>query len=182
VYFFNDLRPHLGPAECDDLLNKIAALTGDLNWYDLYRKNYNLDTDFSNSDYTPATPENRTGRAIVGGEEKVYKRGFTMKEYSPWAIHPMVSDSLILGDAVSTYLNRDDVREALHIHQYAPAWEQCSDKVGEMYHYQNEGSLWIYKIMKENGIKMLHYSGDTDGAVPFQGTRKWIKSLDWKIL
>jgi len=29
---------------------------------------------------------------------------------------------------------------------------------------------------------MLFYSGDTDGAVPLAGTRKWIKKLNWPIV
>lgn len=33
--------------------------------------------------------------------------------------------------------------------------------------------------MKANGIKMLFYSGDTDGAVPTYGTKRWIEDLNW---
>jgi carboxypeptidase C (cathepsin A) len=29
---------------------------------------------------------------------------------------------------------------------------------------------------------MMFYSGDTDGAVPLAGTRKWIKELNWPII
>mmetsp|Transcript_20549 Transcript_20549/g.31301 ORF Transcript_20549/g.31301 Transcript_20549/m.31301 type:complete len:85 (-) Transcript_20549:36-290(-) len=29
---------------------------------------------------------------------------------------------------------------------------------------------------------MLHYSGDTDGAVPLQGTRQWARDFGWEIL
>jgi len=29
---------------------------------------------------------------------------------------------------------------------------------------------------------MLHFSGDTDGAVPTYGTRRWIQDLDWEVL
>jgi carboxypeptidase C (cathepsin A) len=35
--------------------------------------------------------------------------------------------------------------------------------------------------MKEAGVKILFYSGDTDGAVPTYGTKRWIKDLDWNI-
>ena len=28
---------------------------------------------------------------------------------------------------------------------------------------------------------MLHYSGDTDGAVPTLGTQNWIATLGWKV-
>ena len=33
----------------------------------------------------------------------------------------------------------------------------------------------------KNKIKILFYSGDTDGAVPLSGSRQWIQNLDWDI-
>lgn len=33
----------------------------------------------------------------------------------------------------------------------------------------------------KNKYKVLIYSGDTDGAVPTLGTRRWIQSLNWNI-
>jgi hypothetical protein len=30
-------------------------------------------------------------------------------------------------------------------------------------------------------IKMLFFSGDTDGAVPALGAIRWIKKLGWKV-
>ena len=44
-----------------------------------------------------------------------------------------------------------------------------------------EGSIWIYGILRPYGYKMMHYSGDTDGVVPTIGTRRWVKSLGWKM-
>ena len=35
--------------------------------------------------------------------------------------------------------------------------------------------------MKQYGYKMLFYSGDTDGAVPTYGTRRWISQLNWPV-
>jgi len=75
---------------------------------------------------------------------------------------------------MSDYTNREDVRRALNIPDHVGPWLQCNDSINGNYSYQFEGSLWIYKILKQYGYKMLHYSGDTDGAVPTYGTRRWI--------
>lgn len=49
------------------------------------------------------------------------------------------------------------------------------------YHYQQEASQWIYPILKFNGIRMLFYSGDSDGATPTFGTKRWIDELGWPV-
>jgi len=45
---------------------------------------------------------------------------------------------------------------------------------------QEEGSLWIYKVLK-NKYKILIYSGDTDGAVNTYGTKRWLQELNWNV-
>jgi hypothetical protein len=30
-------------------------------------------------------------------------------------------------------------------------------------------------------IKIMFFSGDTDGAIPTVGSRKWVKRLNWTI-
>ena len=101
-----------------------------------------------------------------------------MSEYTPWAKHikPNLAHPL-LGNYVSTYANREDVRKAMNIPASVQAWEQCSDID---YHLQDEGSYWIYKVL-QNKIRILKYSGDTDGAVPTYGTRRWLEMLNWKV-
>lgn len=46
------------------------------------------------------------------------------------------------------------------------------------YYPQEEASKWIYNVLK-NKIKILFYSGDTDGALPTSGSKAWIKTLNW---
>ena len=85
---------------------------------------------------------------------------------------------LVTDDYLTDYVNKPDVRKAFHIPDFAPAWEQCSRKID--YHLQNEASMWIYRVLKGSGIRMMFYSGDTDGAVPTYGSKRWIESLAWE--
>jgi len=75
---------------------------------------------------------------------------------------------------LSDYTNRQDVRRALNIPDHVQAWQECNDEINENYAYQYAGAYWIYKVLTQYGYKMLFYSGDTDGAVPTYGTRRWI--------
>lgn len=142
-----------------------------MNWYDLYRKVY--------ADSILASSEERVGKTVIAGEERTYKKGFTQAEYLKW--HPLVKESVnapILGDYVSDYLNREDVREALHIPSSVQTWTECSDTVE--YHIEPQASQWVYGFLR-NVYRILFYSGDTDGAVPTYGTKRWIEELGWEI-
>lgn len=117
-YYFNDVKKFNNTKECDDMWDKIMDIRGSLNWYDLFQQ-------------TPAgTPgtvllkdANRLGSAMVDGEEKTYKRGFTMKEYTPWAKHILETPNHpLLGAPLSDYINRGDVRKALNIPSTLPGW------------------------------------------------------------
>lgn len=166
-YYFNDFRNHSGPATCDAVWEKIQNLTSSLNWYDLYR-----------TDVTPLlNGKDRYKTTMVDGQLKRYKRGKTMAEYTPWLKH-WFNDDKISSDILADYVNSAEVRTALHIPADVQAWDECWDET-HTYQIADKASMWIYPIMKEAGIKMVFYSGDTDGAVPTWGTKQWIASLDW---
>jgi len=43
-----------------------------------------------------------------------------------------------------------------------------------------EASQWIYTVLKDSGyIRMMFYSGDTDGVLPTYGSKRWIENLAW---
>lgn len=51
---------------------------------------------------------------MINNEKKTYKRGYTIDEYTPW-INKSGLQSPLLGDYVSDYANRADVRKAMNI-------------------------------------------------------------------
>jgi len=64
----------------------------------------------------------------------------------------------------------------MHIPQNIQAWELCTDAI--IYNIQAAGSQQAYIDLVNTGkYRLLHYSGDIDGAVPTIGTLGWITSL-----
>lgn len=84
------------------------------------------------------------------------------------------------GNPLLEYYGRDDVRTALNIPSDVQAWELCTEKINIEYQRNPDGSQWIYEALAGK-YRMLHYSGDTDGAVPTLGTQNWIATLNWTV-
>jgi hypothetical protein len=80
------------------------------------------------------------------------------------------------------YLNQEDVKTALHIDPAAPVWSACTAEDSPFnYTMQFEASQWLYRVLKVQAkapmpfpLRLMHYSGDTDGIVPTYGTKLWI--------
>lgn len=72
-------------------------------------------------------------------------------------------------------------RTALHIPDTVQAWESCASSPEWQYPHCKECSYDIYSWLHTNHpeIRIMIYSGDTDGVVPTVGTIEWIKSLNW---
>ena len=125
------------------------------------------------------------GEAVVGGEVKKYKRSISLEQYTPWirsspVLHKLAA-GVSFGDPMADYLNRADVRAALHIPISVQAWEGCTTNKLFNYPFSYEASIWIYTILQRYGYHLMHYSGDTDGVVPTLGTRRWIEELGWPV-
>lgn len=162
--------------ECRGYWQELNALTSDINIYNTYGTCYGTSEDpqliSTNSD---------------NGFKKA-KKGFTAKDYTPWRFpkdndesNDDPADSLppcLYGVPVVDYMNRDDVRRALHIPDGVQDWEMCTSASNWHYIDEPRGSQWAYEELAGK-IRMLHYSGDTDGSVPTIGTRAWIDSLGW---
>ena len=118
--YFHNVRPYTDTPECETMGQRMMDLSGNLNWYDLYRKNYDLPLSTSNSD--------RVGVTTINGEERTYKRGMTQAEYTPFATHILDAPSaqVVNGDFLTDYMNREDVREAFNIPSDVQTWEMCS--------------------------------------------------------
>lgn len=108
---------------------------------------------------------------------------YTAADYTPFlskSNRANMLPSCTFGNPILDYLNRADVRDALNIPSNIQAWDLCTESINIEYQRDPNGSQWIYEALAGK-YRMLHYSGDVDGAVPTLGTENWIASLNWDV-
>jgi len=100
----------------------------------------------------------------------------------PASYHPLQSlegstPPCVDADALTKYLNLDEVRKAIHAAPYEQIgpWMICSDKLRYTKIYNNVVPAYI---TLSTNYRCLFYSGDVDGAVPYQGSMQWINDLE----
>jgi len=80
---------------------------------------------------------------------------------------------------VTRYLNRPDVRQAMGIPAVLPAWEICSDQVGEFYNRQYTEMQSRVQYAVNSGIRVLLYYGDVDMACNFLMGERFANKLGY---
>ncbi|KAI1889967.1 hypothetical protein AGOR_G00168360 [Albula goreensis] len=82
--------------------------------------------------------------------------------------------------AQMNWLNRGDVRKALHIPDILPPWDICSDEVGSLYHTKYNTVRDVYMKLLSLGVRALVYNGDTDMACNYLGDQWFVEQLNQK--
>ena len=171
--YLNVCVKNIDENKCAIAKGKIFTYVSKVNIYDIYRK---------------CSPPNEIGRLL--NNKSVYN-------YTPWLFNDdNISNSHIFlaarkklketppcvdSTGPDSYFNRLDVKIALNVRTDL-SWGMCSDTVGQHYNIGKKGSYYIYPTLLENKIRILIYSGDTDGAVPVNGTQKWISNLGLEVI
>ena len=178
--------------ECMDLLNEFEPIIEKVNVYDIFGvcwgagpyPQLTVDEDGQEQMETSAAFPHLYKSGKSRSQTHKHKT-MTAADYTPWAVHragPKDKKKLqelppcTFGSGLLDYMNSDAVREAMHIPDYVQAWDLCTEDI--TYVSEPEASQWIYEELAGK-IRMLHYSGDTDGSVPTAGTQAWIASLGW---
>ena len=166
--------------DCDLYFNQFYELTDSVNIYDIYRKCWTGEESTSEDNMRLHFSKNQL-ESKDGVSKKMY---FTPSEYSPFINyhreifakrtnnhkHLRMVPGCVYAKPLIDYLNNKEVRFDLNIAPEANEWDLCS---GIAYDRNMTGVLWIYKELRGK-YRMLIFSGTTDGAVPTQGTQRWI--------
>lgn len=83
----------------------------------------------------------------------------------------------------TVYLNRQDVRKAIHIPDDLPGWAICSAEVGALYHREYDTMRAQYlKVLATKKHRILVYNGDVDMACNFLGDEWFVDSLKQEVV
>jgi len=161
--------------ECMDLFGKFNELTATVNVYDIFG------VCWGSGPYPQAELPTGEPHMYEGADKTIHRQYATAADYTPWIKGPQGTSlnelpPCTFGSSLLAYMNKKEVREAMHIPDKVQAWDLC--KSGIVYESGKKASQWIYEDLAGK-YKMLHYSGDTDGAVPTVGTQGWIATLGW---
>ncbi|XAR61978.1 hypothetical protein NMG60_11016541 [Bertholletia excelsa] len=113
-----------------------------------------------------------------GIRRPIYKKNMKLIDPEP---APLCPTSRTKGHMLaSVWLNRNDVREALHIQKGSTKeWIMCNIFVP--YTQTTLNSFPYHVNLSTKGYRSLIYSGDHDMIFTFRGTQAWIKSLNYSI-
>jgi len=150
---------------CEDLANR----------FDTYLEG----TDPYGLDF-PVCLDDSAGRAQRAQILKARARasGKSLGDYFPKNYQPCSSDY------ATTYLNRDDVRSALHVTDQSAAWAMCSDDVGNKWLSEDIArnvNGFYNELVQGKRIKVMVYSGDDDSVCSSFATQKWLWGMNWTI-
>jgi len=144
-----------------------------LNIYDIYRPCPKDPTDTSNTS-SMATFNVLINKVIKKQKEIIYGESKAPLDLSIWPSH--CSDN----HAIAAYFNQDAVKDALHVKKDI-TWANCNPDISSTYDVDTRGSIYLYPNIMKNNIRILFYTGDTDAAVVFKGSIKWIRDLNLPI-
>ena len=155
------------------------ATTG-INIYNIYGKCPPTNSSKTAYNYTP----------WVGNYEKYMEIQKAKKEFNSKTSNTIktqkaslkMNPPCVVTTNADTYLNRADVKKALHVDP-SITWTICSGLVSSLYTRDKEhGSYYLMPRLINSGLRILIFSGDTDGAVSFYGTKQWISNLKLDVL
>jgi len=93
------------------------------------------------------------------------------------AVAPSAYDPCMQGEE-TLYLNRADVRDALHVDPYVGQWAGCSNVVNYNQTDVNAHMEPIYQqLLAHGGLRMVIFSGDDDSVCATLGTQHWMYNL-----
>ncbi|POO03566.1 Serine carboxypeptidase-like [Trema orientale] len=164
---FSDPSPQ---NECNHLLNQYFDVYKIIDMYSLY-------TSRCVDDIRNSTNSTRQQLPVF----QRFRANNLFSESHGWHKRPAGYDPCA-SDYTEVYFNRPDVQAALHanITKIPYPWTHCSDNI-TFWNDAPASILPIIRKLKDGGLRIWVYSGDTDGRIPVTSTRYTLRKLGLEI-
>jgi hypothetical protein len=163
-FFLHCLQPSGPDAQCTAAQSQVVGEAGGLDAYGL---------DFPTCG---STAEQKKLLSHIYAK-KMHSKGFSPKLKSQLQTIPSPYDPCEMNEE-TTYLNRADVRAAIHASPKVNSWSSCSSIVNYNQTDVNTPMEPIYQYLLANAnLRMVIFSGDDDSVCATLGTQHWMFNL-----
>lgn len=172
----NDFNPTNVTAACNDVRRDIKASLDGNNIYDIYRQ-CKPSTSGSSKNYQETITQTLKKYSLI----KNYGPNYAAINFND-VLEPEVGiwpEGCGDDPYPTEFLNLNATQTALHVRPMK--WEQCSGDVGGNYTLGTASLQTYITSLIPSALNIWFYSGDTDAAVPFNGSIKWIPKLNLNI-
>ena len=130
---------------------------------------------------TSGDPRLRSGRAQRNALMRHILSNSSAAVHKAVGLEPADSYDACVDNYAVTYLNRADVKAALHVNP-SVEWAECSRSIrySQTDSFHSVTPIYNYLIDGKYGLDILVFSGDDDGVCPTEGTQDWIWDLGYK--
>jgi serine carboxypeptidase-like clade 2 len=181
----NVTRPSTGNDDCDNAVNSANAELGNLNIYQMF-------ADIPARDYTCAANGGVPNQAhqllsslagVPSPRPNIAGRRLKATHADGDDNSGFPAEDACIDNSVEAYLNRPDVRAALHVRADAPYWTDCTRAIDYSYADLLSSMVPTHQALIASGkLRTLIFSGDVDGIVPASGSRMWVDSLELPVV
>lgn len=86
-------------------------------------------------------------------------------------------------DYTVEYLNREDVKEAIHVNSTGIMWKECSSILQYSPAFRLEPMNRYYRdlLQESDDMRILIFSGDDDSVCGTSGTQRWVYNLGYEV-
>jgi carboxypeptidase C (cathepsin A) len=181
------------PDACNNALNTLSNEVGTLNPYDIYG-----DLCLAGRSRGSGTVRGESAAHVMLRHNPLYQRALAARGARALAagapisagpaspLYPAVAgigpsdDPFVpcIDEYVSTYLNRDVVKAAIHANA-SITWSDCTQNPAFNYTFNHSSMLPLYDAWatQSSSMRVLVYSGDADSVLPFLGTQWDMQAL-----
>merc|ERR1719310_112009 len=134
-------------------MNEFNSKTRDINIYEIYNGD---GSELFGTGKRPEVYEAINGIEAVPIDDSM-SLGATYGDYTPWVFNDLNSINArrsLGGESATSYLTRQDARDALHIPSKIQSWSMCS-RIS--FPYSEKGSIWAWEELRGQGYKMLKF-------------------------